>query len=55
MKNPLLTERAMGLVAVLSGLAIPIAMVIGAGDDFGADWRLHCRDWPFCFALGNDR
>jgi hypothetical protein len=37
MKIPLPTERAMGLVTVLSGLAIPIAMVIGAGDDLGGE------------------
>ena len=37
MKLPLPTERAMGLVTVLSGLAIPVAMLIGAGKDLGAE------------------
>ena len=37
MKVPLPTERAMGLVTVLSGLAIPVALLIGAGTDLGGD------------------
>ena len=37
MKIPLPTERAMGLVTVLSGVAIPVALLIGAGTDLGGD------------------
>jgi len=37
MSMPLPTERAMGLVTVLSGLAIPVALLIGAGTDLAGE------------------
>ena len=38
-KIPLPTERAMGVVTVLSGLAIPVALLIGAGSDLGGQGK----------------